>query len=209
MNINEIKVKDVAQQRKDSARFFLVVSLFLIGCNIYQFIQNQSLRAKVKNEVYVAVNDKIYSAAPQLADKSEKDYKIFAEIITSNMFAHDQYSFKERTDLCKPYMTEGVFKYIIKAFEFNGQPIDVYYKKYDARTYYASDSIKITPIPEQNLTQIEVFGKQKAVFRVGDPKEVSCNVRYFVKNLDRSDLNKFGMYIQDFQFFNTQVKHEM
>jgi hypothetical protein len=202
--IEEIKVKDVAKMRSDAAKFFLIISIFLISCNIYQFIQNQNLRAKVKKEIYVAVSDKIYNAAPQLIDKSEKDYKIFAEIITSNMFAHDQYSFKERTDLCKPYMKENVFNYILKAFEYNGQPIDVYYKKFDARTYYTSDSIKITPVPERSLTMIEVFGKQKAVFRVGEPKEVYCNVRYFVKDSDRSEINKFGMFIQDFQFFTVQ-----
>lgn len=177
---------------------FILVVAFLMIVIIVQYINNQKLKGRVAKEVYVAVEDKLYKAFPEIRKRSESDYKIFGEMFGYNAFSHDINSYKERIDMVRPYTTQGVIDYIEKSFEYKGLSITDYYKKYDGRSYYKIDSIKVEM--KTGGGDLFVYGEQRFMFAIGEPVKGPLNFQLQVKEGDRSDANKFGLFIENFLF---------
>jgi hypothetical protein len=194
----ELFLRNYHKQLKSQVHIFLfaVVALGLV-CVLLLF-RNSTLSNRVNNEIFVAVEDRVYAAIPKTLAKDVNDYKIFGEVVVYNMFSHDQFSFAERTRLVKNFMNENTFNYIMKSFEYKGQRVTDYYKKYDARLYYTIDSMNV--IAKDKYRELYVYGKNRAVFSLGEPLESALNMRFMIKGIDRSQSNKFGLYIYDFNF---------
>jgi hypothetical protein len=197
-NNQALFIRNYRKQLKGQVHIFLFAIVFLGIVCLLLFFSNRSLMNKVNNEIFVVVEDKVYNAIPQTLAKDDNDYKIFGEVVVYNMFSHDQFSFKERTDLVKDFMNENTFNYIMKSFEYKGQKVTDYYRKYDARLYYAIDSMKV--VSKSPYRELYVYGKNRAIFSLGEPLESALNMRFVVKEIDRSTNNKFGLYIYDFNF---------
>jgi hypothetical protein len=45
-----------------------------------------------------------------------------------------------------------------------------------------------------------VHGKQRAVFSVGEPVESPLSMAFYIKEIDRTDSNMFGLFIYNFNF---------
>ncbi|MDR0619830.1 MAG: hypothetical protein LBG17_08040 [Bacteroidales bacterium] len=194
----ELFIRNYHKQLKGQVYIFLFALVALGLICLLLLYRNSSLSDRVNNEIFIAVEDRVYSAIPKTLAKDDNDYKIFGEVVVYNMFSHDQFSFKERTDLVKDFMNENTFNYIMKSFEYKGQRVTDYYKKYDARLYYTIDSMNV--ITKNKFRELYVFGKNRAVFSLGDPLESTLNMRFVIKEIDRSRSNKFGLYIYDFNF---------
>jgi hypothetical protein len=194
----ELFIRHYRAQLKGQSTIFLFAIVFLGIICLLLFFSNRSLVNRVNKEIFITVEDKVYSAIPKTLAKEDNDYKIFGEVVVYNMFSHDQFSFKERTDLVKDFMNENTFNYIMKSFEYKGQKVTDYYRKYDARLYYAIDSINV--VSRDKDRELYVYGKNRAVFSLGEPLESALNMRFRVKQIDRSQSNKFGLYIYDFNF---------
>lgn len=197
-NPEQIKVREYSRLNTLHNNLTLVVVVFLIGIVFIQYLSNQSLKKKVSKEVYVAVEDKLYRAFPEVRKRGETDYKIFGEMFGYNAFSHDVNSYKERMDLVRPFTTQGVMDYIEKSFEYKGLSVTDYYKKYDGRSYYKIDSVLVEI--GSGGGDIYVFGEQRFMFAIGEPVKGALNFRLQVKEVDRSDANKFGLFIDNFLF---------
>jgi hypothetical protein len=195
---NALFLRNYRKQLKGQVYIFLFALIALGLICLFLFFRNNTLSNRVNNEIFVTVEDRVYSAIPKTLAKDDNDYKIFGEVVVYNMFAHDQFSFKERTDLVKDFMNENTFNYIMKSFEYKGQRVTDYYKKYDARLYYTIDSMNV--VTKNKFRELYVYGKNRAVFSLGEPLESVLNMRFAIKEIDRSRDNKFGLYIYDFNF---------
>jgi hypothetical protein len=194
----ELFIRNYYKQLKGQVYLFLFAIIALGLICLLLLYRNSSLSDRVNNEIFVAVEDRVYSAIPKTLTKDDNDYKIFGEVVVYNMFSHDQFSFRERTELVKDFMNENTFNYIMKSFEYKGQKVTDYYRKYDARLYYTIDSMNV--VTKNKYRELYVYGKNRAVFSLGDPLESALNMRFLVKEIDRSKSNKFGLYIYDFNF---------
>mgnify|MGYP001015518799 FL=1 len=197
-NPDQIKVREYSRLNNLHNNLTLIVVVFLMVVAIIQYLNNKSLKNKVSKEVYVAVEDKLYKAFPEVRKRGESDYKIFGEMFGYNAFSHDVNSYKERMDLVRPFTTQGVMDYIEKSFEYKGLSVTDYYRKYDGRSYYKIDSVFVEIGSGEG--DIFVYGEQRFMFAIGEPVKGALNFRLQVREIDRSDANKFGLFIDNFLF---------
>ncbi len=197
-NPDQIKVREYSRLNNLHNNLTLIVVVFLMVVAIIQYLNNKSLKNKVSKEVYVAVEDKLYKAFPEVRKRGESDYKIFGEMFGYNAFSHDVNSYKERMDLVRPFTTQGVMDYIEKSFEYKGLSVTDYYRKYDGRSYYKIDSVFVEI--GSGGGDIFVYGEQRFMFAIGEPVKGALNFRLQVREIDRSDANKFGLFIDNFLF---------
>jgi len=175
----------------------IVAMLLLCLALLYK---NSQLTDRINREVYVAVENRVYKALPAERSLDEKDLKMFVKVVCANMFAHDQFSYAEHTEAVRNLMNETTFNYILKKFEYHGQPITAYYKKFDARLYYSVSDADIAVKKVDKNFEVIVRGKQKAVFAIGNPVESALNMAFFIREIDRTDDNMFGLFIYNFNF---------
>lgn len=194
-------MRQIQTLKNDFNKLAIIVVCFLIGVILYQWVKIGGLQKKVQKEVYVTVNDRLYNAFPEMSKRSESDYKIFSEVFAYNAFSHDFNSYEEHMELVKPFMTEAVFNYIGKSFEYKGQSIKDYYKKYDARSYFTVDSSSVK-YPSKGVAEVFVYGKQRVVFAVGAPVmgDISFKITVVESGSGRTEANKFGLFIDNFNF---------
>jgi hypothetical protein len=198
-NNKELFIRHYHKQLKGQVYIFILALALLGLVCLLLFFRNSTLSDRVNNEIFVAVDDRVYAAIPKALSKDDNDYKIFGEVIVYNMFCHDQFSFKERTNLVKNFMNENTFNYIMKqSFEYKGRDVMDYYRKYDARLYYTVDSMVV--VPKNKYRELYVYGINRAIFSLGEPLESALNMRFLIKEIDRSQGNKFGLYVYDFNF---------
>jgi hypothetical protein len=196
-----IMVRDYAQMKTSLVTVcFMALGAMLVVCFVLMY-KNSNLTDRINREIFVAVENKVYKAFPNERGLGEKDLKLFAKAVCYNMFAHDQFSFVERTDAVKNLMSETNFQYIIKSFEYKGQSVTAYYKKYDARMYFNVNDgdIEVLKTADGNF-EVRVHGRQRVVFSVGNPIEQPLSMALFIKEIDRTDSNMFGLYIYNFNF---------
>jgi len=193
-----IKVKEYRRVLNASNNLALVVVIFLMVVVAILYINNRGLKGKVQKEVYVAVDDRLFLAFPEVRGRSEVDYKIFGEVFGYNAFSHDVNSYKERMDMVRPFTTRQVMDYIEKSFEYRGLSVIDYYKKYDGRSYYRIDSVRVSM--RSGGGDIRVYGEQRYMFSIGEPLSGPLNYHLQVREIDRSDANKFGLFIDNFLF---------
>ncbi|MDR1226567.1 MAG: hypothetical protein LBK47_06675 [Prevotellaceae bacterium] len=195
-----IMIRDYARMKINSLLLAggAIASMLLV-CFVLLY-KNAQLVDRINREVYVAVENKVYKALPQERGLDEKDLKLFVKSVCANMFAHDQFSYAERTEAVRNLMNETTFNYILKKFEYHGQPITAYYKKFDARLYYTVSDTDIAVKKVDKNFEVVVHGRQRAVFAVGNPVESPLNMAFFVKEIDRTDKNMFGLLIYNFNF---------
>jgi hypothetical protein len=199
-NNKGVMIRDYARMKVNSLTLSgLSLCCMLLICALLVY-RNSSLTDRINKEVYVAVENKIYKAFPAEAGKDEKDLKLFVKAVCWNMFQHDQFSYGERTEAVRNLMNENTFQYILKSFEYKGQPVTAYYKKFDARLYYSVNDADILVKKVDNNYEVQVHGRQRAVFAIGEPVESSLSMAFFVKEIDRTDENMFGLFIYNFNF---------
>jgi hypothetical protein len=164
--------------------------------------KNSELADRINREIFVSVENKVYKAFPSDRGLDEKDLKLFIKSVCYNMFQHDQFSYGERTEAVRNLMNDNTFQYIQKSFEYKGQPVTAYYKKFDARLYYSVDDadIAVSRVDNSGSFKVEVHGRQRAVFSVGAPVESPLSMAFFIKEIDRTDENMFGLFIYNFNF---------
>jgi len=175
------------------------IAAMLLMCFVLLY-KNSQLVNRLNKEVYVAIDNKVYKALPAERGLDERDIKLFVKSVCANMFAHDQFSYAERTEMVRNLMNETTFNYILKKFEYHGQPITAYYKKFDARLYYTVNDADIVVKKVDKNFEVTVHGKQRAVFAVGNPVESPLNMAFFIREIDRTDENMFGLFIYNFNF---------
>ena len=196
-----VMVRDYAQMKTSLVTVcFGALGAMLLVCFALMY-KNSALTDRINREIFVAVENRVYKAFPTERGLDEKDLKLFAKAVCYNMFSHDQFSFAERTDAVKNLMNETTFAYIVKSFEYKGQSVTAYYKKFDARMYYnvSDGSIEVQKTADGNF-EVRVHGRQRVVFSVGEPIEQPLSMAFFVKEIDRTDNNMFGLYIYNFNF---------
>lgn len=195
-----VMVRDYARMKINSLLLAAgSIAAMLLLCFVLLY-KNSQLVNRINNEVYVAVDNKVYKALPAERGLDERDIKVFVKVICANMFAHDQFSYAERTEAVRNLMNETTFNYILKKFEYHGQPITAYYKKFDARLYYTVNDADIAVKKVDKNFEVIVRGKQRAVFAVGNPVESALNMAFFIREIDRTDENMFGLFIYNFNF---------
>jgi hypothetical protein len=195
-----VMIRDDARMKTNSLLLAggAIGAMFLM-CLVLLY-KNSQLAARINREVYVSVDNKVYKALPSERGLDERDLKLFVKTVCANMFAHDQFSYAERTEAVRNLMNETTFNYILKKFEYHGQPITAYYKKFDARLYYTVSDTDIEVKKVDKNFEVVVRGKQRAVFAVGDPVESALNMAFFIREIDRTDENMFGLFIYNFNF---------
>jgi hypothetical protein len=197
-----VMVRDYARMKLSMVSVcFGALGCMLVMCFALMY-KNSNLTDRINKEIFVAVENKVYKAFPNDRGLDEKDLKLFVKSVCYNMFQHDQFSYSERTEAVRNLMNENTFQYILKSFEYKGQPVTAYYKKFDARLYYnVSDAdILVSKVDNNGNFKVEVHGKQRAVFSVGAPVESPLSMAFFVKEIDRTDENMFGLFIYNFNF---------
>jgi hypothetical protein len=195
-----IMIRDYARMKINSlALAGGAMAALLLMCLVLLY-KNSQLVDRINKEVYVSVDNKVYKALPSERGLDEKDLKLFVKTVCANMFSHDQFSYSERTEAVRNLMNETTFNYIIKKFEYHGQPITAYYKKFDARLYYTAADTDIAVKKVDKNFEVVVRGKQRAVFAVGNPVESALNMTFFIREIDRTDENMFGLFIYNFNF---------
>jgi hypothetical protein len=197
-----IMVRDYARIRLSMVSVcFAALGCMMVVCFALLY-KNSNLTDRINKEIFVAVENKVYKAFPNDRGLDEKDLKLFIKAICYNMFQHDQFSYSERTEAVKNLMNETTFQYILKSFEYKGQPVTAYYKKFDARLYYSVNDadMAVSKVDNHGNFKVEVHGKQRAVFSVGAPVESPLSMAFFVKEIDRTDENMFGLFIYNFNF---------
>jgi len=205
--MNRITMKEHSKLHQGFLGFVLVVSaVFLIIIGI-QFMSIRSLRNTIETKVYIAVDGKVYAARPETKGlKDELDYQVFGETFAYNMFSHDINSFDERLSIVKPFIYEKGYNYILSTYATGDkggwkegiENIKTLYQSRGARTYYVIDSVNVDMRPKDKL--VRIWGKQKAVFTVGDDVNVPLAMELEVTITDKSKLNPFGMSINRFNF---------
>ncbi len=194
-----LKAKEFQRVNNVLNNLTIIVVVFLIVVIIVQYFNNQKLKGRLTKEVYVTVEDKLYKAMPEVRTRNESDYKIFGEMFGYNAFAHDINSYRERMDIIKPFTTKVVMDYIEKSFEYKGLSITDYYKKYDGRSYFSIDSVKVEM--KTGGGDVYVYGEQRFVFAIGEPIKGPLSYHLQVKDMkERSDANKFGLFVENFLF---------
>lgn len=195
-----VMIRDYARMKLNSLMLAGgAIAAMLLMCFALLY-KNSQLVDRINKEVYVAVENKVYKALPAERGLDERDIKVFVKTICANMFAHDQFSYAEHTEAVRNLMNETSFNYILKKFEYHGQPITTYYKKFDARLYYSVSDADIEVKKVDKNFEVVVRGKQRAVFAVGAPVESALNMAFFIREIDRTDENMFGLFIYNFNF---------
>jgi len=131
---------------------------------------------------------------------------VFAETFAYNMFSHDINSLDQRLAIARPFIYETGYNFILSTYASGEQGgwqeginnIRTLYRTRDARTYFTIDSVKVDMIPRERV--VRVWGKQKAVFAVGNDVTVPLAFELEVSNSDRSEQNPFGLFITRFNF---------
>jgi hypothetical protein len=197
-----IMVRDYARMRLSMVSVcFGALGCMMVVCFALLY-KNSNLTDRLNKEIFVAVENKVYKAFPNERGLDEKDLKLFVKSVCYNMFQHDQFSYSERTEAVRNLMNDNTFQYILKSFEYKGQPVTAYYKKFDARLYYSVNDadIAVSKVDSHGSFKVEVHGKQRAVFSIGEPVESPLSMAFFVKEIDRTDENMFGLFIYNFNF---------
>ncbi|MGV8829966.1 MAG: hypothetical protein ACWA6U_16790 [Breznakibacter sp.] len=182
---------------------------FMVLVILVMYFNISSLKKTVKTQVYVAVDGKMYQARPeQRTGRDELDYRVFVETWAYNMFSHDVNSLDERLKIAKPLIYDKGYKYILSTYttgknagwEEGIKNIRTLYQTRDARTYFTIDSIKVNMEPKNKIVQI--YGKQKAVFAVGQDSEARISFETELEETDKSNSNPYGLTITRFVFIN-------
>jgi hypothetical protein len=197
-----IMIRDYARMRLSMVSVcFGALGCMMVVCFALLY-KNSNLTDRLNKEIFVAVENKVYKAFPSERGLDEKDLKLFVKSVCYNMFQHDQFSYSERTEAVRNLMNDNTFQYILKSFEYKGQPVTAYYKKFDARLYYSVNDadIAVSKVDNHGNFKVEVHGKQRAVFSIGEPVESPLSMAFFVKEIDRTDENMFGLFIYNFNF---------
>jgi hypothetical protein len=194
-----IIVRDYARMKRSLVTVCFGAMGFMLLLCLLLVQKNSALTDRINREIFVAVDNKVYKAFPSERGLDEKDLKEFVKSVCFNMFQHDQFSFGERTDLVRNLMNDATFQYIVKSFEYKGQSVTSYYKKYDARMYYSVDDMSAERTPDGNY-KVAVHGRQRVVFSIGEPVESPVGLAFFIREIDRTDANMFGLYIYNFNF---------
>ncbi len=203
--MKNLSVKKMADQYGVFQVLAIMTVAFLCIVVIAQFFKINSLNNTIETKVYVAVDHKMYEARPEIVTKrDELDYQLFSETFSYNMFGHDFNSLDERLALAEPLIYSKGYQYILSSYATgaNGgweeglKNIRLLYKTRDARSYYTIDSVKVNMDPK--IKEVDIYGKQKAVFAVGDDVLAPINMRLFITDCDKSKENPYGLYINKF-----------
>ncbi|MCT4648377.1 MAG: hypothetical protein N4A74_25550 [Carboxylicivirga sp.] len=182
------------------------IALLLIVVTI-QFFKIGSLEKTVQTKVYVAVDNKMYEARPEIKTKKDKlDYEVFGTTWAYNMFGHDINSLDERLSIAEPLIYAKGYQYILSNYTTGKNAgwqeglknIKELYKNRDARSYYVVDSVKVNM--DEKTKIVDVYGKQKAVFAVGDDVLAPMSFRLDIVDCDKSNENPYGLYIKKFNY---------
>lgn len=176
---------------------------------LVMYLNISSLKKTAKTQVYVAIDGKMYQARPeQKNSRDELDYKVFVETWAYNMFSHDVNSLDERLKIAKPLIYDKGYKYILSTYttgrnagwEEGIKNIRTLYQTRDARTYFTIDSVRVNMQPINKV--VKIYGKQKAVFAVGQDSEARISFETELEETDKSQSNPYGLTITRFIFLN-------
>lgn len=207
--MNKVTFKEYVKLHGAFTVFSFITLGVLLLVVLILYVRNSNLEDTIKTQVYVAIDGKMYQARPErITQRDELDYRVFVETWAYNMFSHDVNSLDERLAIAKPLIYEKGYKYILSTYtsgknagwEEGIKNIRTLYQTRDARTYFSIDSCKVNMEPENKVVQI--YGKQKAVFAVGNDTEARISFEAELEETDKSSLNPYGLTITKFVFIN-------
>jgi len=205
--MDKITLKEHAKLHQGFMGLAFITVGILVVIILVLYFRTLSLQDTIQEKVYIAVDGKYYLARPEQKKlKDRMDYIIFAETWAYNMFSHDINSLDERLSYAKPWMYETGYEYILSNYatgenagwEDGLKNLKTLYKTRDARTYYEIDSVRVNMDLKNKV--VRLYGKQKAVFAVGNDVIVPMDLEIEVHDGDKSDLNPFGLTIKKFNY---------
>lgn len=205
--MDRITMKEHSKLHQGFLGFAVIVTAVFLIIILIQFFSIRSLRHTIETKVYVAIDGKYYAARPEgKTTRDELDFQVFGETFAYNMFSHDINSLDERLAIAKPFIYEKGYNYILSTYASGAKGgwqegidnIRTLYKSRDARTYYTIDSVRVNMQPKDKV--VRIWGKQKAVFAVGEDVNVPLSMELEITVSDKSQSNPFGLFINRFNF---------